>query len=104
MIAFRNALWQILPAPDLEETVVDTVMRGGNTDTNAAICGAFLGAAYGRDAIPDPPIDQLLAELPPIGRTGAYRPSTSGVRLAGGCAGIGGIIDFSSAAPPGQNP
>ena len=31
---------------------VDTVMRGGDTDINAAICGALLGAVYGFDAIP----------------------------------------------------
>ena len=29
LIAFRNALWQLLHAVDLEEGVVDTVMRGG---------------------------------------------------------------------------
>ena len=27
-----------------QKDVVDTVMRGGDTDTNAAICGALLGA------------------------------------------------------------
>jgi len=31
LIAFRNALWQLLHAPSLEEGVVDTVMRGGDT-------------------------------------------------------------------------
>jgi ADP-ribosylglycohydrolase len=52
LIALRNALWQLLHAPSLEEAVVDTVMRGGDTDTNAAICGALLGAVYGRNAMP----------------------------------------------------
>ncbi len=52
LIAFQNALWQLLRAPNLEEGVIDTVMQGGDTDTNAAISGALLGAAYGRDAIP----------------------------------------------------
>jgi len=52
LTAFRNALWQLLHAPNLEEAVVDTIMRGGDTDTNAAICGALLGAVHGRDAIP----------------------------------------------------
>ena len=47
LIAFQNALWQLLHAPNLEEGVVDTVMRGGDTDTNAAICGALLGSVYG---------------------------------------------------------
>ncbi len=51
LIAFRNALWQLLHTPSLEEAVVDTVMRGGDTDTNAAICGALLGAVHGLGAI-----------------------------------------------------
>ena len=53
LIAFRNALWQLLHAETLEDGVVDTVMRGGDTDTNAAICGALLGAVHGVDAVPD---------------------------------------------------
>ena len=52
LIAFRNALFQLVHAESLEAGVVDTVMRGGDTDTNAAICGALLGAVYGREAIP----------------------------------------------------
>ncbi|MGQ9921576.1 MAG: ADP-ribosylglycohydrolase family protein [Desulfobacca sp.] len=47
-----NALWQLRHAANLEEGVVDTVSRGGDTDTNAAICGALLGAVFGREAIP----------------------------------------------------
>jgi ADP-ribosyl-[dinitrogen reductase] hydrolase len=38
----------------LEKAVFDTMMCGGDTDTNAAIAGALLGAAYGRDAVPEP--------------------------------------------------
>jgi ADP-ribosyl-[dinitrogen reductase] hydrolase len=53
LIAFHNALYQLLHTEDLAAGVVDTVMRGGDTDTNAAICGALLGAVYGRDAIPE---------------------------------------------------
>ena len=52
LVAFRNALWQLLHAVNLEEALVDTVMRGGDTDTNGAICGALLGSVEGRDAIP----------------------------------------------------
>ncbi len=52
LIAFRNALWQLLHAENVEEGIVDTIMRGGDTDTNAAICGALLGAVYGREAFP----------------------------------------------------
>ncbi len=60
LIAFQNTLWQLLNAQNLEECVVDTVMRGGDTDTNAAICGALLGAVYGKDAVPTQWLDCLL--------------------------------------------
>jgi ADP-ribosylglycohydrolase len=52
MIAFQNAFYELLHAPNLEEGVVATVRRGGDTDTNAAIVGALLGAVHGRDAVP----------------------------------------------------
>jgi hypothetical protein len=48
-----SPVWQLLHAPNAEEGIVDTVMRGGDTDTNAAICGALLGAAHGLDALPN---------------------------------------------------
>ena len=32
--------------------MIATVARGGDTDTNGAICGALLGAAQGREAVP----------------------------------------------------
>ena len=53
LIGFQNALWQLLHAATLENGVVDTVMRGGDTDTNGAITRALLGAAHGLDAIPE---------------------------------------------------
>ncbi len=74
LIAFRNALWQLLNAPSLEAGVVDTVMRGGDTDTNAAICGALLGAVYGLDAIPAQWVDQVLNCRPKAGHPGVNRP------------------------------
>jgi ADP-ribosyl-[dinitrogen reductase] hydrolase len=51
-VALQNAFHELLHAPSLEQGVVDTVRRGGDTDTNAAIAGALLGAVHGRDAIP----------------------------------------------------
>jgi ADP-ribosyl-[dinitrogen reductase] hydrolase len=51
-IALQNAFFELLHAPSLEEGVVATVRRGGDTDTNAAIAGALLGAVRGRDAVP----------------------------------------------------
>jgi ADP-ribosylglycohydrolase len=64
LIAFGNALWQLRHAGDLEEAVVDTVMQGGDTDTNAAICGALLGAVYGREAIPEQWVERLVGCRP----------------------------------------
>ncbi|MEQ9244445.1 MAG: ADP-ribosylglycohydrolase family protein, partial [Nitratireductor sp.] len=52
MIALSNAFHRLVTAESFEEALVATVGCGGDTDTNAAICGALLGAAYGRDAIP----------------------------------------------------
>jgi ADP-ribosylglycohydrolase len=74
LIAFRNALWELLHAPSLEEGVVDTVMRGGDTDTNAAICGALLGAVYGREAIPVRWVERVLECRPKAGLPGVHRP------------------------------
>ena len=52
LIALQNAFYELLHAPSLEAGVVATVRRGGDTDTNAAIAGALLGAVHGRDAVP----------------------------------------------------
>jgi ADP-ribosylglycohydrolase len=53
LCAFQNAFYQLLHSNSFEDGVVDTVMQGGDTDTNAAIAGALLGAVYGRDAVPE---------------------------------------------------
>ena len=74
LIAFRNALWQLLHAQNLEEGIVDTVMRGGDTDTNAAICGALLGAVYGRSAIPAQWAECVLNCRPAEGKPNVHRP------------------------------
>ena len=74
LVAFRNALWQLLNAVNLEEAVVDTVMRGGDTDTNAAICGALLGAVEGRQAIPTQWSECLLNCHPAEGIPGVHHP------------------------------
>lgn len=74
LIAFQNALWQLLHAPDLESGVVDTVMRGGDTDTNAAICGALLGAVHGRGQVPAQWVEKILECRPDFGRPGVHRP------------------------------
>jgi hypothetical protein len=52
LIALQNAFQALLHAPDPDRAVIETVGRGGDTDTNAAIAGALLGAAHGRAAWP----------------------------------------------------
>lgn len=52
LLALQNAFVQLLHAPSLEEGVVDTVSRGGDTDTTSAIAAALLGSVHGRDAVP----------------------------------------------------
>ena len=52
LIALQNAFFDLLHATSLEDGVIGSVARGGDTDTNAAIAGALLGAAHGRNAVP----------------------------------------------------
>jgi ADP-ribosylglycohydrolase len=74
LIAFGNALYRLLHAVNLEEALVETVMCGGDTDTNAAIAGALLGAVHGRDAVPERWTQCLLHCRPSAGRAGVERP------------------------------
>ncbi len=60
LIAFHNALYQLLHAKTCADGIKNTVMQGGDTDTNAAICGALLGAVYGIEAIPSQWSDAVL--------------------------------------------
>ena len=74
LIAFQNALYQLLHNTSLEEAIVDTVMQGGDTDTNAAICGALLGAVHGIDAIPEQWRRTMLACRPDAAIPGVVHP------------------------------
>ena len=85
LTAFQNALYELLHAPTLEEGIVATVGCGGDTDTNAAICGALLGAVNGRDAVPGKWVDRIVKCRPTPGTTRPrpeeYWPD-DGLRLA----------------------
>jgi ADP-ribosylglycohydrolase len=52
LVAFQNAYYELLHSHSLDKVIIETTLRGGDTDTNAAIAGALAGAVYGRDAIP----------------------------------------------------
>ena len=61
--AFRLAYWELSHAPSLEAALIDVTNRGGDSDTNAAITGALLGAFYGEEAIPALWQEQVLDAL-----------------------------------------
>lgn len=71
--ALQNAFHRLWHAADLETALVETVGMGGDTDTNAAICGALLGAAQGVDAVPWRWRRQVLS-CRPLSKLGARRP------------------------------
>ncbi len=77
LIALQNAFYQALHAPSFEEGLVQTVMAGGDTDTNAAIAGAMLGALYGVEAIPRQWRDAVLSCRPRLGSPGVLQPRPS---------------------------
>jgi len=52
LTAFQNAFHYLMRGAPVADAVSVTVSRGGDTDTNAAVCGALLGAHQGREAIP----------------------------------------------------
>lgn len=52
-IAFRLAFWELLHTGSFREAVLDVANRGGDSDTNAAITGALLGALHGEAQIPE---------------------------------------------------
>jgi len=74
LIALQNAFYRLLHAPAFEDGVVETVRRGGDTDTNAAIAGALLGAVWGIEAVPRQWLECVLNCRPERGRGGVYRP------------------------------
>ena len=63
-----------LHTTSFEDGVVATVMRGGDTDTNAAIAGALLGALYGAPAMPRQWREAVLTCRPQAGIAGVHHP------------------------------
>lgn len=52
LVCLERALAALRDAPSPREGLVAVVMAGGDTDTNAAVAGALLGAKHGFGAIP----------------------------------------------------
>jgi len=52
-IAFQNAFFQLMkPNNTFKISMINTILIGGDTDTNACISGALYGACYGVNTIP----------------------------------------------------
>ncbi len=64
-VAFRLAFWHLRHTPRWTAALVDVASRGGDSDTNAAIAGALLGARDGAPAIPQAWRDRVLAATLP---------------------------------------
>lgn len=60
----RIATHYFLHTDSFEEALIQCVNHGGDTDTNAAVCGAMAGAFYGADAIPERWVEQLNVDAP----------------------------------------
>ena len=52
LISLQNAFYHLAAGTAVEPALIQTVGHGGDTDTNAAIAGALLGAADGRASLP----------------------------------------------------
>lgn len=80
-LALQHAFFQLLHARDFEAALVQTIAKGGDTDTNAAITGALLGATWGeaaiparwreavRDCLPQRPVEYRCADLSALAET-----------------------------------
>uniref|UniRef100_A0AC34EZ81 Uncharacterized protein n=1 Tax=Panagrolaimus sp. ES5 TaxID=591445 RepID=A0AC34EZ81_9BILA len=51
-VAFQSAFYELLHAKSFVSGIEDSIARGGDTDTNACIVGALIGARFGVDEIP----------------------------------------------------
>lgn len=51
-IAFQNAFYHLFRCNDIKTAISETIRMGGDTDTNAAIVGAMIGAVEGESSFP----------------------------------------------------
>lgn len=78
LVALQNALWHLWQQDLPAEALVVTVGEGGDSDTNAAILGALLGAVHGLAAWPKDWLGTVLTCRPAQGdaRTARPRPTS----------------------------
>lgn len=57
--AMQVGLWCLEQPKDFESVMTQVITAGGDTDTNGAVAGAFMGARCGKDAIPQRWIENI---------------------------------------------
>lgn len=79
-IALQHAFFHLAHAKSFEPALIQTVVKGGDADTNAAITGALLGATLGvqsiparwietvRDCLPQRPVEYRCSDLDELAR------------------------------------
>jgi ADP-ribosyl-[dinitrogen reductase] hydrolase len=65
-IAFMWGFYYLKNEYTYEDAIKDILMRGGDTDTNAAIIGGLLGAAYGIECLKEEWCETMLNYKGPI--------------------------------------
>lgn len=72
-IAMGNAFYHLYRETPLKPALIQTVRAGGDTDTNAAVTGAILGAFQGYDAVPQQWRMSVLTSRPHAGNENSKR-------------------------------
>ncbi|VDK88378.1 unnamed protein product [Litomosoides sigmodontis] len=65
-VALQSAFYELLHGVSFTRSLIDAISRGGDTDTNAAIVGALLGARFGIDDIPEQWISTVKRSKPRV--------------------------------------
>jgi ADP-ribosyl-[dinitrogen reductase] hydrolase len=52
LLALHNAAYRLLNSESVKDAIIETVKMGGDTDTNACIAGALVGACRGTKSVP----------------------------------------------------
>lgn len=71
---FTLAMWCLRNAIPYEDAIKMTLLKGGDTDTNASIVGALMGALHGMDTIPEYMVTPVLEFNPLTNVNGHVRP------------------------------
>ena len=65
--AFTLAFYHLHKKTSFREAIIHTLMRAGDTDTNAAIVGGLMGAYWGVDAMPVQMVGRVVKSLTGVG-------------------------------------